>query len=56
MIYAQWRDAARALEALETAVRQRDPLLERLKVNDLFDPLRLEPRFQAIERELKFPE
>jgi len=56
MIYAQWGDAARALEALETAVRLRDPLLERLKVNDLLDPLRLEPRFRAIERELKFPE
>jgi len=56
MIYSQWGDAARALEALDTAVKLRDPLLERLKVNDLFDPLRKEPRFQAIERELKFPE
>jgi serine/threonine-protein kinase len=56
MIYSQWGDTARALESLETAVRLRDPLLERLKVNDLLDPLRKEPRFQAIERELKFPE
>jgi len=26
-----------------------------LKIDPLLDPLRKEPRFQAIERELKFP-
>jgi len=36
-------------------VRLRDPGLISLKTDPLMDPLRNEPRFQAIERELKFP-
>jgi len=36
-------------------MRRRDPTLEDIKVSRLLDPLRNEPRFQAIERELKFP-
>ena len=55
-IYAQWGDTARALDWLETAMRNRDPYLAYTKVNFFFDPLRNEPRFQAIERALKFPE
>ena len=54
-IYAQWGDRAKALEWLETAQRLRDPGLEYLKTDSLLDPLRKEPRFQAIERALKFP-
>jgi hypothetical protein len=54
-IYAQWGDAPKALEWLDTALRLRDPGLEYLKTDPLLDPLRKEPRFQAIERELKFP-
>ena len=54
MIYAQWGKTTRALDWLETAMRHRDPYLEKLKTNASFDPLRNEPRFQAIERELKF--
>ena len=54
-IYAQWGQRAKALEWLETALRLRDPGLEYLKTDPLLDPLRKEPRFQAIERELKFP-
>ncbi len=55
-IYAQWGDRAKALEWLETAWRLRDPGLNYLKADPLVDPLRKEPRFQAIERELKFPD
>ena len=55
MIYAQWGDRAKALECLDTAMRLHDPWLQYLKVFALFDPLRKEPRFQAIERELNFP-
>jgi len=55
MIYAQWGDTARALDWLETAMRHRDPYLIRVRQNRNFDPLRNEPRFQAIERELRFP-
>ena len=54
-IYAQWGNRAKALEWLETALRLRDSGLEGLKTDPLMDPLRNEPRFQAIERELKFP-
>ena len=55
-IYAQWGDTARALDWLETAMRNRDPYLAYTKVNPFFDPLRNEPRFQAIEGALKFPD
>jgi adenylate cyclase len=54
-IYAQWGDTARALDWLDTAMRNKDPYLAYTKVNPFFDPLRKEPRYQAIERALKFP-
>jgi len=54
-IYAQRGDRERALEWLDTALRLRDPGFRRLKTDPLLDPLRKEPRFQTIERELKFP-
>jgi hypothetical protein len=54
-IYAQWGQRAQALQWLETALRQRDPGLVYLKTDPLLDPLRQEPRFQAVMRELKFP-
>jgi len=54
-IYAQWGNAAKALEWLATAMRMRDPGLLYVKNDPLLDPLRKERRFQAIERELKFP-
>src|SRR6476661_2775855 len=54
MIYAQWGNRAKALEWLETALRLRDPGLVYLKTDPLMDPLRKEPRFQAVMRELKF--
>ena len=54
-IYAQWGNRAKALEWLEMALRLRDPGLVDLKTDPLMDPLRKEPRFQAIEFELKFP-
>jgi serine/threonine-protein kinase len=54
-IYAQWGDIPKGLEWLDTALRVRDPSLQLLKVDPMLDPLRKEPRFQAIERALKFP-
>jgi tetratricopeptide (TPR) repeat protein len=54
-IYAQFGNRAKALEWLETALRLRDPGLVNLKTDPLMDPLRQEPRFQAVMRELKFP-
>jgi TolB-like protein/lipoprotein NlpI len=55
-VYAQRGDATKALEWLETAWRLRAPSLLYVKTDFLLDPLRKEPRFQAIERELKFPD
>ena len=54
-VYAQWGDLRRALESLDDAMRLRDPGLVLLKTDPLVDPLRKDPRFQAIERALKFP-
>jgi TolB-like protein len=54
-IYAQWGDTDRALGWLDTAMRMRSQELSQLRVEPLLDPLRKQPRFQAIERELKFP-
>jgi len=55
-IYAQWGDRTKALELLEKAVHVRDAGLGFLKTDPLLDPLRNEPRFQAIEQALKFSE
>jgi TolB-like protein/tetratricopeptide (TPR) repeat protein len=54
-IYAQWGENKAALDWLEKAMRLRDTGLSTLRADPLMDPLRKEPRFQAIERELKFP-
>ena len=54
--YAQRGDNRKALEWLETALRLRDAGLESLKTDSLMDPIRQEPRFHAVMRELKFPE
>jgi TolB-like protein/tetratricopeptide (TPR) repeat protein len=54
-IYAQWGNTSKALEWLDTAMRVGAPGLESLKTDPFLDPLRKEPRFQAIERALKFP-
>jgi TolB-like protein len=56
IVYAQWGQRAKALEWLETALRLRDPGLVFIKTEPLLDPLRQEPRFQAIQRQLQFPQ
>ena len=53
--YAQRGDNPKALEWLETALRLRDAGLESLRTDSLMDSIRHEPRFKAIERDLKFP-
>jgi TolB-like protein/DNA-binding winged helix-turn-helix (wHTH) protein/Flp pilus assembly protein TadD len=55
-IYAQRGDLGEALNWLETALRLRDPFLLLLKTDPLMDPLRNEPRFQAVIQELRFPD
>lgn len=53
-IYAQWGNRAKALEWLEKALQVHDPGLTILRVDPFLDPLRKEPRFLAVMRELKF--
>jgi hypothetical protein len=55
-IYAQWGNVPKALAELERALRLRDPGLHAAKTDFLLDPLRKEPRFQAVMRELRFPD
>jgi TolB-like protein/tetratricopeptide (TPR) repeat protein len=55
-IFTQWGDRKAALDWLEKAMRLRDPGLVYTKVDPLMDPLRKEPRFQAVTRELRFPD
>ena len=55
-IEAQRGRSTQAMKWLDSALRLRDPGFRRLKTDPLMDPLRQEPRFQVIERELKFPD
>jgi serine/threonine-protein kinase len=55
-IDAQWGENKAALDWLEKAMRLRDPGLASLRADPLMDPLRKEPRFQAVMRALKFPD
>jgi tetratricopeptide (TPR) repeat protein len=55
-VYAALGDTAKALEWLVRAVRLPDLGVVYMKTDALMDPLRKEPRFQAIERELRFPD
>jgi TolB-like protein/Tfp pilus assembly protein PilF len=54
-VSSQWGDTATALAWLETGMRLNDSGLSALRIDPLLDPVRNEPRFQAIERALKFP-
>jgi len=54
-IYAQWGEVSNALDWIETAYRVKDPGLGAVKVDDFLEPIRGEPRFQEIVRQLKFP-
>jgi tetratricopeptide (TPR) repeat protein len=54
-VYAQWGDSAAALRWLATAERVYRASLVTLKVDWMFDPLRSQPQFQALEERLNFP-
>ena len=55
-IYAQWGDPEKSLNWLDIAYRTRDPGLIQLKVDALLDPIRREPRFQALLAKMQFPD
>jgi TolB-like protein/DNA-binding winged helix-turn-helix (wHTH) protein/tetratricopeptide (TPR) repeat protein len=54
-VYAQWRNIPAALAALATALRTHDPALTQIRADPLLDPIRKEPEFAAIERQLNLP-
>jgi len=54
MIHAALGEKEQALAALEQAYRERDGYLAWLKVDDAFDSLREEPRFQELLRRVGF--
>jgi serine/threonine-protein kinase len=54
-VYAQWGDPDAALEWLATGERLRRASLVGIKVDWMFDPIRNQPQFQALERRLNFP-
>jgi serine/threonine-protein kinase len=51
-ILAQLGDREKALETIEQAWRVKDPGLSTMNVDELYDPIRDEPRFQAIARQM----
>jgi serine/threonine-protein kinase len=52
---AQMGDHDGAIQDLNAALKFRDPGLSLVQQDALFDPLRANPRFQALVRELNFP-
>jgi hypothetical protein len=54
-IFAQAGDRERALSALDSAWRIRDGGLINIRVDPFLDPIRTEPRFQAIVKNMNFP-
>ncbi len=55
-LYAHAGEKDRALDWLETAYQERDPLMVYLNVEPTWDSLRDDPRFQDIVRRMNFPE
>jgi TolB-like protein/tetratricopeptide (TPR) repeat protein len=56
LVYAVLGEPARALDQLEHAYTQHDTALVNLSNDPRLDPLRSEPRFQALVRKMKFPQ
>jgi serine/threonine protein kinase len=54
--YAMAGDLARALDLLERAYEERDPNIPFVGCLPIFDPLRAEPRFQALLRKMNLPQ
>jgi len=53
-VYAQWGDADNAMSWLERGYIIRDPGLQFLNIDSLFDPIREDSRFQALLRKMNF--
>jgi tetratricopeptide (TPR) repeat protein len=55
LIYLGLGEKSRAIDWLEKAYDERSPWLDWLKVESAFDPLRSDPRFQALYQKMNFP-
>ena len=53
-VYAQWGDADNAISWLERGYSIRDPGLQYLVNDRLFEPIEADPRFQALMRKMNF--
>jgi len=53
-VYAQWGDADNAMSWIERGYNIRDPGLQFINKDDLFDPIREDPRFQAFLQKMNF--
>ena len=53
-VYAQWGDADNAMSWLERGFNIRDPGLQFLGLDSLFEPIEQDPRFQAFLRKMNF--
>ena len=49
-------DNAGALDWLEKAYAEREPNMTYISCNPIYDPLRAEPRFQALLRQMNLPQ
>ena len=56
LIYSVLGDKDKAIAELENSVLEHDYLLPRIKVEPFLDPLRDDPRFDRIVKQLNFPE
>ena len=54
LIYMGLGDKKRALENIDKAFEKREPLLAYIKIDPIFDSLRVEPQFKAILKKMNF--
>lgn len=55
IVYAQWGEKSNALHWLALAVQRRDPYVTQINADPRLDPVRKEPEFNAILRQLHYP-
>jgi serine/threonine-protein kinase len=55
LVYLGLGENNQAIDWLEKAYEGRSPWLSWLKVDPIFDPLRFDPRFQALYKKMNFP-
>ena len=54
-VYLRSRDRAKAIDTLEQGYQERKPNIIYLRANPLYDELRGDPRFEALEKKLDLP-